>query len=50
MGYLSSVFFKTGTAGFGIAVGLDYMVNRDRKTWIYKNKPYLGFIVGIALN
>jgi len=34
MGYLSSVFFKTGTADFGIAVGLDYMVNRDRKTWI----------------
>lgn len=43
-------FVETNIASFGIAVGLDYLLNPDRKIWIYNNQPWYGFIVGIALN
>lgn len=54
----SGIIFQTGFAGFlesniasfGVAVGFDYLLNRDREIWIYNNKPWVGFIVGIALN
>jgi hypothetical protein len=53
----SGVVFQTGIAGFietnwvsfGVAAGLDYLLNSDRDIWIYNNKPWFGFIVGIAL-
>jgi hypothetical protein len=43
-------FFELNMASFGIALGYDYLLNSDRKIWIYQNKPWLGFVVGIALN
>jgi hypothetical protein len=43
-------FLESSIACFGIAVGFDYLLNRDREIWIYNNKPWMGFIVGIALN
>jgi len=43
-------FLETNIASFGIAMGLDYLLNRDREIWIYNNKPWVGFIVGIAFN
>jgi hypothetical protein len=43
-------FIETNIASFGIAVGLDYLLNPDRKIWIYNNQPWYGFIIGIALN
>jgi hypothetical protein len=43
-------FIETTVASFGLAVGFDYLMNADRKVWIYQNKPWAGFIVGIALN
>ncbi|MBP6183977.1 MAG: hypothetical protein KA479_03495 [Saprospiraceae bacterium] len=43
-------FLESNIASFGIAVGFDYLLNRDREIWIYTNKPWLGFVVGIALN
>lgn len=43
-------FLESTIASFGIAVGIDYLLNRDRKIWIYNNKPWIGFILGIALN
>ena len=43
-------FLETNFASFGIAVGLDNLLNRDSDIWIYNNKPWVGFIVGIALN
>jgi hypothetical protein len=43
-------FLETNVASFGIAVGFDYLLNDDRRVWIYDNKPWAGFIVGIALN
>ena len=54
----SGMIFQTGFAGFlesnlasfGVGVGLDYLLNQDRKIWIYNNKPWLGLIIGVALN
>lgn len=43
-------FIESNVASFGLAIGYDYLLNPDRKVWIYNNKPWVGFIVGIALN
>ncbi|MBL0340683.1 MAG: hypothetical protein IPP71_07025 [Bacteroidetes bacterium] len=43
-------FIESNVASFGIAIGYDYLLNPDRKIWIYNNKPWVGFVVGIALN
>ncbi|MBZ5856608.1 hypothetical protein [Flavihumibacter profundi] len=43
-------FIETDVASFGISTGFDYLLSSDRKVWIYNNKPWIGFIVGIALN
>lgn len=43
-------FLESNVASFGLSVGYDYLLNPDRKIWIYHNKPWVGFIVGIALN
>ena len=43
-------FLESNIASFGIAVGLDYLLSQDREIWIYNKKPWIGFIVGIALN
>ena len=43
-------FIESNVASFGLAVGYDYLMNPDRKIWIYTNKPWVGFVVGIALN
>jgi len=43
-------FIESNIASFGIAVGFDSLLNSDRDVWIYNKKPWVGFIVGIALN
>lgn len=43
-------FVESNFVSFGVAVGIDNLVNRDRKIWVYNNRPWVGFIVGIALN
>lgn len=43
-------FIESNVASFGIAAGTDYLMGPDRKNWIYHQKPWFGFIVGIALN
>lgn len=43
-------FMETTIASFGLAAGYDHLANPDRKVWIYRNKPWVGFIVGIAIN
>lgn len=43
-------FLESNIASFGIAVGFDSLLNSDREVWIYDQKPWVGFIVGIALN
>lgn len=43
-------FIESNVASFGISIGYDHLMNSDRDVWIYTNKPWVGFIVGIALN
>jgi hypothetical protein len=43
-------FIESNVASFGVAAGFDYLFSDDWDIWIYNKKPWLGFIVGIALN
>lgn len=45
-----AAFIETSFASFGIATGFDQLLSADRDIWIYTKKPWIGFIVGIALN
>ena len=45
-----AAFIESNMASFGLAAGYDYLMSSDRKIWIYTNKPWIGFVVGIALN
>lgn len=43
-------FLETNMASFGLAVGFDHLLSPDRNVWIYNRKPWVGFVVGVALN
>lgn len=43
-------FLESSFASFGLSVGFDHLLSRDRSVWIYNDKPWVGFIIGIALN
>lgn len=43
-------FVESNVASFGLALGVDYLLSPDRDVWNYENKPWVGFVVGIALN
>jgi hypothetical protein len=45
-----AAFMETSFASFGIATGFDHLLSGDRDIWIYTKKPWIGFVVGIALN
>lgn len=45
-----AAFIESDVASFGLAAGYDHLMNSDRDVWIYTGKPWLGFIVGVALN
>jgi hypothetical protein len=34
----------------GLALGWDHLLDRNRKVWIYQQKPWLGFVFGLNLN
>lgn len=35
---------------FGLALGIDHLLDRNKEYWIYQGKPYLGLTVGLNLN
>lgn len=43
-------FLESKFASFGVAVGVDHLMSSDSKIWVYNNKPWVGFVIGIALN
>jgi hypothetical protein len=45
-----AAFIESNMASFGLALGWDYLLNHDKAIWIYQTKPWVGFVVGIALN
>jgi hypothetical protein len=48
--YGLAAFVETTFVSFGLSAGFDALLTPDNKTWIYHRKPWLGFVVGIALN
>lgn len=48
--YGLAAFIETTFVSFGIAAGSDALLTPDKKSWIYQDKLWLGFVVGIALN
>ena len=43
-------FIESNMVSFGLAIGYDYLLSPDRNNWIYQNKPWVGFMIGVALN
>jgi hypothetical protein len=43
-------FLETKFVSFGLGAGFDALLTSDKKAWIYHNKLWFGFVVGIALN
>jgi hypothetical protein len=41
-------FITLNYVSFGITLGFDNLMSGDSKIWIYNNKPYIGFAIGIA--
>ena len=34
----------------GVSIGFDNLLDKNNKSWIYKNKPWLGLMLGLYLN
>jgi len=34
----------------GVALGWDYLTDRDKSVWVYQNKPWLGLAIGLNIN
>lgn len=35
---------------FGLGVGFDYLMDSNRRYWVYQGKPWVGFTLGLNLN
>jgi len=35
---------------FGLASGIDYLLDRNKNVWIYQNKPWVGLTLGLHIN
>ncbi len=50
--------FMNGVAGivavnrltFGLGIGLDILLDKNKSYWIYQHKPWIGLTVGLNLN
>ena len=50
--------FMNGVAGiiavnkltFGLGIGIDILLDKNKSSWIYQHKPWVGFTVGLNLN
>jgi hypothetical protein len=48
--------FQKGVAGFisfdnmsvGITIGFDNLLDKNKTSWIYNQKPYIGLLIGIS--
>lgn len=39
-----------GNLTFGVAVGIDHLMDKNHQVWIYQAKPWTGFTVGLNVN
>lgn len=35
---------------FGVAIGADHLLDKNRKYWLYQAKPWIGLVLGLNLN
>lgn len=42
--------FDAKKFNLGLAVGADFLVDKNRRNWIYQGKPWVGVLFGINLN
>ena len=47
-GIAANVGFNSLT--FGVGLGLDHLLDRNRKHWVYQGEPWLGLLLGLNLN
>ncbi len=45
-----AALLATPAINIALGVGIDYLLDGNRNYWIYQNKPWFGFAVGIDLN
>lgn len=50
LNYGVAVIFGYRSINIGLALGYDYLMDRNRPLWVYQNKPWLGITVGLNLN
>jgi hypothetical protein len=52
------VVLSAGVAGlvgignliFGAAIGLDHLMDKNHRSWIYQGKPWVGLTIGLNVN
>jgi hypothetical protein len=44
-----AVFFGTHTFTLGIGIGTDNLVGKDKRKWVYREKPWLGVMIGLNI-
>ena len=44
-----AVFFGTHSFTLGIGLGMDNLLGKDKKNWIYRDKPWLGVMIGLNI-
>jgi hypothetical protein len=45
-----AAFLAFNKLSFGLMVGVDHLLDKNRKRWIYQGKPWLGLGIGLHVN
>ena len=48
--YGGAVFGKWNIFTLGVGLGFDCLLDKNRKYWIYQNKPWMGLLIGLTLS
>lgn len=48
--YGISTIYAVKKLNAGLAIGFDYLTDRNNDVWIYHNKPWIGVLLGLNLN
>ncbi|MEJ7740732.1 MAG: hypothetical protein WKF97_25220 [Chitinophagaceae bacterium] len=48
--YGVTALFAFNSFTSGVAIGIDHLLDRNRKFWIYRGRPWVGVTLGLNLN
>lgn len=48
--YGIAALFGVRNFSTGLSVGFDFLTDKNRKHWVYQNKPWVGIFIGLNLN